>query len=125
MSKDEESTLPLVKVNIVEIGGTAKKGWINCRIGEHHQIANFYRRATSDEIATRTPDAPPYDMHYFGKDYLGDVRSGAGWNSTRIPTAAGGSRLSNPRAGHTGQLLQTVSQASSTHLDQQGIHGLH
>ena len=39
MSKDEESTLPLVRVNIVEIGGTAKKGWINCRIGEHLQFS--------------------------------------------------------------------------------------
>ena len=35
MSKDDDSTLPIVKVNVVEIGGTAKKGWINCRIGEH------------------------------------------------------------------------------------------
>jgi hypothetical protein len=39
MSKDEHSTLPLVKVNVVEIGGTAKKGWINCRIGEHLQFS--------------------------------------------------------------------------------------
>jgi 7-cyano-7-deazaguanine synthase in queuosine biosynthesis len=39
MSKDDDSTLPIVKVNVVEIGGTAKKGWINCRIGQHLQFS--------------------------------------------------------------------------------------
>jgi 7-cyano-7-deazaguanine synthase in queuosine biosynthesis len=39
MSKDEDSSLPLVKVNVVEIGGSEKKGWTNCHIGEHLQFS--------------------------------------------------------------------------------------
>lgn len=39
MSTDTDSGLPLLKVNVVEIGGAAKKGWTNCRIGEHLQFS--------------------------------------------------------------------------------------